>query len=235
MSGMTNYDSPSPEVALGYFGPMFKRFIDQGYDIKSVLDVGAAHGHFSGYLTDFFPDAKITAVECNTRDSYFLAQYPSWDVHYACLGEKNCKMNFYIDPNAVTGGGNSNYKENTQCFKDPIIEEKQIVTMDEMFEGETFDLVKIDTQGSELDIIKGGKDVLSRSTWLLLELSYLQYNEGAPLIDDVLAYTRSIGWRMYDVVGPVDGGHMGVNSPYKLQADVLLKRCDADELKSPFL
>jgi FkbM family methyltransferase len=217
-----NYDSPSPEGAVGYMGPMFNRLIAQGFQIKSLLDVGAAHGHFSSYFERFFPEAEITAVECNERDAYFLSRY-RWDTHYMCLGDKPCKKTFYVDKVDEIGGGSSLYKENTVFFKDCIEEEKEINTIDLAFPGRTFDFIKIDTQGSELDILRGGKDVVSRAQWLLLELSFMEYNQGAPLIDDVLEYTRSIGFRMYDTIGPKDGGHMIGDCTVKLQADVLLK------------
>lgn len=232
--GTMNYDSISPEEAVGYMKYMLSRLKTQGHDIKTVLDIGAAHGHFSSFFKTKFPDAAITAVECNNRDSFFLSQHQDWDVYYACLGEKPCVKKFYIDKDSEVGGGSSMYREETQFFKDPIIEEKEIVTLDDLFPNETFDFIKIDTQGSELDILKGGEKLVSRATWLLLELSFIELNEGAPLIDDVLEYTRSIGWKMYDTIGPLDGGHMFVDNAVKLQTDVLLRRCGREELKSPY-
>jgi FkbM family methyltransferase len=217
-----NYDSPTPEEAVGYMGPMFERLKAQGVEIKSLLDVGAAHGHFSGYFTKFYPNAEIVAVECNTRDSYFLSRY-RWETHYKCLGATPGVQTFYIDRNSEIGGGSSLYKENTGHFNNCIEESKEITTLDHEFADRAFDFIKIDTQGSELDIMKGGVNVVSRAKWLLLELSFQEYNNGAPLIDDVLQYTRSIGWRMYDTIGPIDGGHMLHGDPRKLQVDVLLR------------
>jgi FkbM family methyltransferase len=200
---------------------MFDRLISQGVQIPSLLDVGAAHGHFSAFFQSKFPNTEIVAVECNERDAYFLSRY-RWDTHYMCLGNKPCTRTFYVDRNSEIGGGSSLYKETTGYFDGCIEEQKEITTIDLAFPGATFDLIKIDTQGSELDILKGGADVVSRAKWLLLELSFSEYNEGAPLIDEVLAYLRERGWRMYDTVGPTDGGHIFGNR--KIQVDVLLHR-----------
>jgi FkbM family methyltransferase len=215
-----NYDSPTPEVAVGYMRWMFERLVSQGVEINSVLDIGAAHGHFSGYLTRFYPNAEIVAVECNQRDSYFLSRY-RWETHYKCLGAKPGVQTFYIDRNSEIGGGSSIYKENTPFFNNCIEESKEITTLDHEFPDRAFDFIKIDTQGSELDIMKGGVNVVSRAKWLLLELSFQDYNIGAPLIDDVLQYTRDNGWKMYDTIGPTDGGHCFGNK--KIQVDVLLQ------------
>ena len=220
--GTMNYDSPTPEVAVGYMRWMFERLVSQGVEINSVLDVGAAHGHFSGYLTRFYPNAEIVAVECNPRDSYFLARHHDWEVHYKCLGIEPCQKTFYVDKNSVIGGGSSFYKENTEYFSDAIEETMDITTLDHEFPDRAFDFIKIDTQGSELDIMKGGKNVIARANWLLLELSFQPYNKDAPLIDEVLDYTRSWGWKMYDTLGPTDGGHCFANQ--KVQVDVLLHK-----------
>lgn len=215
-----SYNTLSPEGAVGYMRPMFERLKHQGVEIKSVLDIGAAHGHFSGYLTNFW-DAEITAVECNGRDAFFLANYPKWDVHYACLGAEACEKTFFIDKNSVVGGGSSFYREHTPFFDGAVEEKKEITTMDEMFDGRHFDLIKIDTQGSELDILRGGLKTVAVADWLLLELSFHPFNDEAPLIDEVLEYTRNNGWKMYDTIGPTDGGHCWGDK--KIQVDVLLK------------
>lgn len=215
-----NYVSPTPEMAVGYMRPMFERLKAQGVSPKTMLDVGAAHGHFSGYFERFFPDTAIVAVECNERDAYFLGQ-KRWDVHYACLGDMPCTKTFYLNKDDPVGGGSSLYKENTEHFNNCEQVQKEITTLDTLFPTETFDFIKIDTQGSELDIMRGGTNVISRASWLLLELSFQEYNIGAPLIDDVLQYTRDLGWRMYDTTGPTDGGHVVGN--HKVQVDVLFK------------
>ena len=83
-----------------------------------------------------------------------------------------------------------------------------------------FDLIKIDTQGTELDIINGGIETIKQARFLLMELSFLPYNEGGCMIDDVLAKTRELGFVMLDTFGPAFGGHWYAGR--KVQADVLL-------------
>jgi FkbM family methyltransferase len=217
----------TPREAVSYMEPMFRRLLAQGIEIKTLLDVGANNGHFSGFFEEFYPETKITTVECNERNAQLLAQY-DWDNHYICVGEKPCTKKFYIDRAVEISGGDSFYREDTRHYDDAIVEEKEIVTLDDYFEGEQFDFVKMDTQGSELDILRGGEKLMEGAEWLMLELSFVPYNKGAPLIDDVLAYTREHGWRMYDTFGPVDGGHM-LTDKQKLQVDVLFKKCREDD------
>jgi FkbM family methyltransferase len=44
-------------------------------------------------------------------------------------------------------------------------------------------LVKIDVQGCELDILKGGINIINNAKYLVIELHNIQYNRGAPLED----------------------------------------------------
>ena len=57
-----------------------------------------------------------------------------------------------------------------------------------------FDLIKIDTQGSELDIIKGGKNLILKSKAVILEVAYIEYNLGAPKSDEVVKYMNEMGF-----------------------------------------
>jgi len=216
----------SCEDAVGYMGPHLDA-LKKMSNITSILDIGAAHGHFSKFALRYWPDASITAVECNEVNSFFLDP-TNWNVKYACLGDKPCKKIFYVNPLEQHGGGSSFYKENTKHFANPSEYEKDIVTLDSM-ELEPHDFVKIDTQGTELDILKGGKKTISKAKYLLLELSFVEFNQGGPLIDDILAYTREIGFRIIDTFGPIMGGHWWDGR--KIQVDALLANEKEDVFK----
>ena len=58
----------------------------------------------------------------------------------------------------------------------------------------TFDLVKLDTQGSEIDILNGGSHMIKNTTAIIVEVSHVEYNENAPLVDEVKEYMESIGF-----------------------------------------
>lgn len=211
------------EAACGYMRPNMQSLKEAGVDIESILDIGAAHGHFSGFMRTIWPDAQVTAIECNERDRYFLDN-TNYDVRYACLGDKPCKKDFFINPTDIAGGGSSFYKENTGAFDNSFTETKDIITLDSMKLG-AYDLIKIDTQGTELDIIKGGEETIKQARFLLMELSFLPYNIGGCMIDEVLEKTRELGFVMLDTFGPAYGGHWFGGR--KVQTDALfVKKSD---------
>ena len=58
------------------------------------------------------------------------------------------------------------------------------------------DLIKIDTQGSELDILKGAENTIKGVKHLIVELQHVQYNIGAKLVDESIEYIFSLGFEL---------------------------------------
>jgi hypothetical protein len=59
----------------------------------------------------------------------------------------------------------------------------------------------MDTQGSELDIIKGGTNLISRTKGIILEENVYRYNFGAALHNEIKEYMEGIG---FELVGVLD-------------------------------
>ena len=63
-----------------------------------------------------------------------------------------------------------------------------------------FDLIKIDTQGSELDILRGGTNFYTCAKGIILEVSLIEYNKNAPLEKEVIDYMDSINFKPAEVL-----------------------------------
>jgi FkbM family methyltransferase len=61
--------------------------------------------------------------------------------------------------------------------------------------------LKIDVQGSELEVLKGGQETLARSELVQLEVPFVHYNEGAPNLMDVLGYMAERDFTPIDISG----------------------------------
>ena len=116
----------------------------------------------------------------------------------AVLSDEKKKIPFYRTQVADTNTGNSVYKELTPAYSDEnlIVEQRNTYTLDELYDGYTavFDLVKLDTQGSEIDILNGGSHMIKNTSVIIVEVSHVEYNEKAPLVDEVKEYMESIGF-----------------------------------------
>jgi hypothetical protein len=63
------------------------------------------------------------------------------------------------------------------------------------------DLVKLDVQGSELEVLKGGQRLLDSAGVFIIEVSLYEFTPGTPLIDRIMAYMAEKGFRMFDIAG----------------------------------
>ena len=98
---------------------------------------------------------------------------------------------------ASTATGNSIYRELTPYYDNEatnLIVKKQGVMLDKLFPDETFDLIKMDIQGAELDAIRGGIKICKKAKGILLEVALKEYNSSSPLHDEVVEYMESIGF-----------------------------------------
>jgi FkbM family methyltransferase len=161
-----------------------------------ILDIGANIGQFHQLSKQMFPDVYIFSIEASNECEPYLKQIT--DQYYiGLLAKDNIEYNFYSRKDTGIGTGNSIYRELTSFYSDEQVKiiKKQGIKLDDLFETDSeFDLIKIDTQGSELDIIEGGINLCNKAKGILLEVSLTQYNENSPLYDEVINYMNNHGF-----------------------------------------
>ena len=59
------------------------------------------------------------------------------------------------------------------------------------------DLLKLDTQGTELDILRGGGEFLHKISVIKSEVEFVQLYEGQPLFDEMVGTLASYGFRFF--------------------------------------
>ena len=161
-----------------------------------ILDIGANVGQFHKECKATFNDSYIFSIEASAECESSLKQITE-NYYIGLLAKDNTDYTFYSRKNDPTCTGNSMYKELTQFYSVDQLDiiKKKGIKLDDLFESDSeFDLIKIDTQGSELDIIEGGLNLCNKAKGILLEVSLTQYNENAPLYDDVINYMTSHGF-----------------------------------------
>lgn len=162
-----------------------------------ILDIGANIGQFHTLAKEYYPTSFIFSIEASKECEQSLKQITD-NYYIGLLAKDNLEYDYYSRKDAPTGTGNSIYRELTDFYSDDKLEiiKQTGIKLDDLFtETSEFDLIKIDTQGSELDIISGGINLVNKAQGLLLEVSLTQYNEGAPLYDQVVAFMKNIGFK----------------------------------------
>ena len=162
-----------------------------------ILDIGANIGQFHKLAQSIYPEAFIFSIEASPECEQSLREITS-NYYIGLLAKDNSEYNFFSRKDAPTGTGNSIYRELTHFYSDDKLEilKQTGIKLDDLFEEDSeFDLIKIDTQGSELDIISGGLNLCKRAKGILLEVSLTQYNEGAPLYEEVIYFMQNLGFK----------------------------------------
>jgi len=170
---------------------------------NTILDIGANIGQFHNIAKSFFPDSFIFSIEASSDCEPYLKSITD-NYYIGLLSKDNSEYDFYSRKDTGIGTGNSMYRENTDFYSDEkvkVIKKTGIKLDDLMDKNKQFDLIKIDTQGSELDIIQGGIDLCKRAKGILLEVSITEYNKGSPLYDEVINFMNGIGFKVSDVLG----------------------------------
>ena len=177
---------------------------------KVIYDIGACVLHWTRKAKEVWPDAKYYLMDAAVSvEPYLKASNEEYQIA-VLSNEDNALLNFYED--SENPGGNSYYKENTGHYNDSHKTERKTITLNTLVkknEWELPELIKMDVQGAELDILKGASEVLSNCKDIILEAQHVDYNIGAPHIEQLDEYMNSIGFKLVKqfCLGAVDADY----------------------------
>lgn len=186
---------------------------------KRILDIGANIGQFNMLCKSVFPNSYIFSIEGSHECENYLKNITK-NYLITLLSDEVKNVKFYKNKNNPICTGHSIYRELTHHYNDDnvVIENRKTNTLDNIFpESEMFDLIKIDTQGSEIDIINGGLNICKKSKYILMEVSLQEYNQNTLLYDDTIIFMDKIGFKKIDELE--DHYHNG----NLVQKDILFK------------
>ncbi len=172
---------------------MFAQLISAGWSPKTILDIGGYKGHWTREVQRYFSDASFAVVEPNPHPELSTLGVP---VYKELLSSEVKDVLWHSNMST----GDSIYKERTRHYERVLPTTRKTTTLDLLFPSQTFDFIKIDCQGAELDILKGGENLVRKTSVVLLECSFAgQYNQGAPTFAEYIAYMDSIGFVPFDI------------------------------------
>jgi FkbM family methyltransferase len=171
---------------------------------NTILDIGANVGQFYGEIKHVFPEAYYYSIEGNENCRTSLEGL-NVDFSISLLSDVEKEVEFYVRKHEPRCTGNSIYREQTSFFDDDqiIVEKIKTQTLSNLFGTRNFDLIKIDVQGSEIDIINGGLDIIKNAKGVLLEVSLVEYNKDSPTKDFVYEYMNKIGFEPVELIGNI--------------------------------
>ena len=200
---------------------------------SSILDIGCNRGQFYHLCIKKWGGGlknNMVLVDGNLNLRSHLDDL-GVNYHLELLSDKEKIISFYLTKTNPIGTGASIYRENTHFYDDEnvIIQERKTTTLDNLFSNSIgFDLIKMDVQGSEIDILRGGIDICKRAFYIILEVSMVSYNSGAPMSDEVYNYMKTLDFE-FSHIANVHHKTGGEFSGLDVQKDVIFKNIRKDK------
>jgi len=207
-------------------GPLLRRL-----QPVTVVDVGANVGQFALAARHALPSATIHAFEPLPRPAAVFAQVFADDAATrltsialgAHAGEADMHLSARDDSSSLLPIG----PDQVRVFPGTGAVGRQRVTvarLDRVLDGVDLTapaLLKIDVQGTELEVLRGCGDRLAAFDHLLIEASFLPLYVGQSLAADVIAYAASQGFVLDGVHHPIT-----TRNGQRVQADLLFRRAE---------
>jgi FkbM family methyltransferase len=171
-----------------------------GFAPRVAIDVGAYSGEWTTLCKDVFPATRVLMIEPQAGRLPDLARvaaaYEGVSLVQTLLGSEPMERVAF-------------YEKETASSVLPEVERNDepssylpMVTLDALLEEQNYerpDLLKLDVQGYELEVLKGGERTLASAEAVLLEVNLIPIHEGAPLLHEVVAYMAERHFRAYDI------------------------------------
>jgi FkbM family methyltransferase len=195
-------------------------------NISTVLDIGANIGQSTKTISELLPNANIYAFEpipeCFRKLNDKFSNDSKVKTINLALGE--------IDFGVNLSSASSSFLSMKDLHKDAFPRTKEDKTikvkvdrLDNVAAGlllQTPIIAKIDVQGFEDRVIKGGKDTLSRCSLLIVETSFSELYEHQALFDDIYNSLQLLGFKYVGCIGQLKDPRNGKI----LQADSLFAK-----------
>jgi FkbM family methyltransferase len=200
------------------FADFFRHLKSLGITFETVIDVGVATGTPEIYQA--FPDASYVLVEPLAEfEAVLKALQQRLKAQYfiAAAGSVNAETTINVHGDL---SGSSLLKQAEGAVLDGAPRTIPVRRLDGLLPADITQpcLLKIDTQGTELDVVEGLGTRIDSVDVMLIETSLLPFREGTAQFFDVVAGLKARGFVVYDVIG----GHCRALDNALAQVDLVL-------------
>jgi len=178
----------------------------EGTDKGIFFDVGANSGQTTEKLISMFPKGEVYAFEPGPAYPELVSNYktnPQVTIEKQGLGSKREIKNFFYnsltDMSSFLPLGEDGWGE---VIKEVALE---INTVDNYCTGKnitSIDILKSDTQGFDLEVLKGANNMLDYTRFVILEINFTNVYKGLPSFSEIFQYLSDKGFKLvkfYDI------------------------------------
>ncbi len=188
--------------------------------IKTVIDVGANNGEFAEYLSSYFDARQTIAIEPLPGCAEQIRQREKAIRNLTVLecavsdheGRATLFENAYAPASSLLPVSSISKDEFPQTAGRQKEVEVAVHRLDDLIDPDSIEealLIKIDVQGLEDKVIRGGDRTFRAAKFVLVEMSFVPMYDGQPLFEEVHALLVDIGFRFAGIKNQVDSPATG--------------------------
>ena len=179
-----------------------ERIASRGIEIECVIDVGASNGMWTAATMPVFPGARYLLVEAQKGHldalQHFVKQHSNAEYVLAAAGDEESTV-FFDDGNLF---GVVASKEQTVAAKIRV----PMITLDAEVKRRGLKgayLVKLDTHGFEVPILKGAVETLKMTNLVVIETYNFRIAPGSLLFHEMCGFMEKHGFGVIDISEPL--------------------------------
>lgn len=192
-----------PKFSMASF-LIISRLKNIGVSPNTVIDVGANVGQFAVAASRLFKDASIYSIEPDPITAEVLRKNTSQEgrisISVVALGETVGEAKFYVNRDSQVSSLLPLGEDRISAFPGSTVARElkvPISTLDTLFGGKEFKgpiLLKIDVQGFEDRVIRGGGEFLKKVEWILIEVSFANLYQGERNFQSIQSLLKENGF-----------------------------------------
>jgi FkbM family methyltransferase len=177
----------------------------------TVVDLGANEGAFSAGVLAVAPQARVIAVEPGpgprARLEQRFAGRANVEIHGVAVAGESGTATFHVTAH-----------DHGSSLRPPLSESREVIgpgaevvetfevptlSLDDLVGDGPVDVVKIDVQGAELDVLRGGRRSFARTRAVLLEMNFFSQYEGDATFGTLHSEMTELGFELVNVSPPL--------------------------------
>lgn len=184
-------------------------------NIKTVIDIGANNGEFAEFLSTYFGADKTFAIEplpsCAELIMARAANIKNLELFSCALSDQEGRAvlheNNYGPASSLLPVSSISASEFPQTANSIAEVEVPVARLDDLLDCRSFVgdvMIKIDVQGLEDKVIRGGEKVFKNTSCIMVEMSFVPMYEGQPLFEEVHCILFEMGFRLSGIKNQID-------------------------------
>jgi FkbM family methyltransferase len=210
-------EMPSNVGSSNPLDPNIWTWLKKHKKIRTLIDIGANDGQFGRFLSKLFSAEETFCFEpipaCIPQIE--AAKIPNLKLFHVALsdhtGDAQFFLNSYLPASSLLNVSEISKMEFPETSDEKPISVK-VMRLDDILDANQLKkdiFLKIDVQGLEDRVIKGGQKIFEATKFVLIEMSFVPFYDGQPLFEEVHEQLKNLGFRFSGIKNQINSSKTG--------------------------